>query len=582
MRRETAGPSVPGRSDLGELWRHLRPHWRTMLAGGALGLVGNAVALAQPMAAKQVIEAVGGGGIAPGPVATLAVLVVLGGILAAGGAYLLERMAARVVRRVRGQMARHLVRLRLEAVDRPGDLISRVTADTTLLSRVATRAVVDSANALLMIMGAVVLMGVLDVVLLGITVLVFSVILGVAATAMPRIARAQEKVQRSVGDIGAGLERMLGAFRTMKASGTEAAESGRIDRAAERAMNDAVTTAKWTAVARVAAGLATQTAFLAVLGVGGARVAAGDLEVSSLIAFLLYLFNMAQPLGALVQGVTELQGGLAAVRRIREVEDLPVEQPSSEGAGAQRLRPEGPASGAFEEVRFGYGAEPVLDGVSFEFQAGSVVALVGESGGGKTTAFSLLERFYDPEGGAVRLDGVDLREWPLGRLRAQIGYVEQDAPMLQGTLRENLLYSAPEAGDDELRIVLEKTRLAETVAALPQGVETPVGHRGANLSGGQKQRIAIARALLRRPRLLLLDEATSQLDAANEKALRETIAEVAGETTVLLIAHRLSTVVDADEVIVFEGGRIRARGTHGELLAGDELYRRFAGSQVMA
>src|SRR5690606_19485516 len=219
---------------------------------------------------------------------------------------------------------------------------------------------------------------------------------------------------------------------------------------AERAMHDAVTTAKWTAVARVAAGLATQAAFLAVPGVGGARVAAGDPAVSSLTAFLLYLFNVAQPLGALVRGATELQGGLAAVRRVREVEDLPVGGASSGAAGARRPRPEGPASGPFEDVRGGDGAEPVLGGVSFGFRAGSVVAIVGESGGGKTTAFSLLERFYDPDGGVVRLDGADLREWPLDRLRAQIGYVEQDAPMLQGTLRENLLYSAPEPRDDGL------------------------------------------------------------------------------------------------------------------------------------
>jgi ABC-type multidrug transport system fused ATPase/permease subunit len=559
------------------LWSYAKPYWKYMLLGGLLGLLGNAVALAQPLVAKWVIDTVGTDAFGVGPVVALAVLVVAGGALAALGAYVLERMAAGVVHGVRGRMVRYLLRLRVSAVERPGDLTSRVTADTTLLSRVASRSMVDAINAVLMLVGGILLMAVLDTVLLGITLSVFVLILGTAAIAMPRIARAQERTQASVGDVGAGLERVLGAFRTVKSSGAEEWETKRLIAATGRAHDYAVTTAKWTALARIAAGLSTQIAFLAVLAAGGVRVTSGDLEVSSLIAFLLYLFSMTQPIGALVQGVTDVQSGLAAVQRIDAVRRLPHEEL---GAGASPT-PTGPARGRFEGVSFDYGSESVLDGVSFEFEPGEIMALVGGSGGGKTTIFSLLERFYDVKSGRILLDGRDVNEWSLKTLRSQIGYVEQDAPVLEGTLRENLTYSAPGGSDEELLSVVERAGLTPMVERLPQGLDTAVGHRGVTLSGGQRQRIAIARALLRKPRLLLLDEATSQLDAANEQALRKVIAEAARTSTVLVIAHRLSTVVDADRILVLDGGRIRASGTHTELLSTDELYATLSATQLV-
>ena len=469
---------------------------------------------------------------------------------------------------------------------KPGDLLSRVTSDTTLLRSVSTYGLVHSVNAVFLLVGSVVLMAMLDAVLLAVTLAVLALNGLAVLLVVPRIRRATERSQAAVGGMGSVLERALGGFRTVKAIGAEEGEIASVGRAARRAWRRGVEVAGWTALMEASAGLAVQVSFLAVLGVGGARVASGALPVSSLIAFLLYLFLLSDPISALVNGATQLQAGLAAVVRLREVQELPIEPTAAEGTTAAAPPPgPGPASVAFTEVWFRYRAPEdspwVHRGLSFELPPGGMTAIVGPSGTGKSTIFALLERYYEPQSGTIAVDGRDLRHWPLPDLRAAIGYVEQDAPILAGTLRENLCLAAPGATEDELGRAHPHPpgRPARPPAS---ELDTPVGHRGITLSGGERQRIAIARALLRRPRILLLDEATSQLDAVNEQALRALIEAVALTTTVLVVAHRLSTVTSADRILVMEAGRVRAVGTHEELLATDDLYRQLATTQLLA
>jgi ABC-type multidrug transport system fused ATPase/permease subunit len=236
----------------------------------------------------------------------------------------------------------------------------------------------------------------------------------------------------------------------------------------------------------------------------------------------------------------------------------------------------------FEGVSFGYEpGRPVLRDVTFEVPERGLTALVGPSGAGKSTVFSLIERFYEPGAGRVLLDGVDVRELPLNDLRGRIGYVQQDSPVMAGTLRENLLYASPGATEEELREAIGLANLKEFVERLPKGLDTEVGDGGVMLSGGERQRVAIARMLLLKPRLLLLDEVTSQLDARNERALRDAVLAVSRQRAVVAIAHRLSTVVDAARIVVLEGGRVRAVGSHAELLGSDDLYRELVATQLL-
>lgn len=569
-------------------WRlllgYVRPHRWTLLAGAVLSLLTGATGLLLPLVARELIDDLSHDRTITGALFVMSGLVITNAAMGGLGSYVLRRTAESVVLGARRALSSYLLRLRIAAVDRtePGDLMARITSDTTLLREVTTDSLVGLGTGGLTLVATVVMMGLVDPVLLGVTLAVILAAGTVLGVIVPRINRASRQAQDAVGVMGASLERILGALRTVKASGAEHREERTLHAAAEESWRQSVRAAKWSAAAGNTAGLAMQIAFITVLAVGGARVATGAIDVGTLVAFLLYVFYLMSPIQQVVGAITQYQTGAAALARIQEALRLPAE-PAAQPAPLPTDGAE-PASVAFSDVRFRYADDLpyVHHGVTFDVPARGMTAFVGPSGAGKTTVFSLIERFYDPEAGVVTLDGRDLSEWDLPQLRSAIGYVEQDAPVLSGSLRENLLLGNSDADEGAVGRVLKTTRLDGLVARLPKGLETLVGHRGTKLSGGERQRVAIARALLRRPRLLLLDEATSQLDAVNEAALRDTVADVARTTTVLVVAHRLSTVTMADRIVVMDAGRVRAVGTHRELVAADPLYAELAATQFLA
>lgn len=569
-------------------WRlligYVRPHRWALLAGGLLALTTGATGLVLPLVARGLIDDLSHDRPIAGALFGMAALVVTNAAVGATGSYVLRRTAESVVLGARRALSSYLLRLRIPAVDRsePGDLMARITSDTTLLREVTTDSLVGFGTGGLTLVATVVMMGLVDPVLLGVTLAVILCAGTVLGVIVPRINRASKKAQDAVGVMGASLERILGALRTIKASGAEHREEQVIHAAAEESWRQSVHAAKWSAAAGNTAGLAMQIAFITVLAVGGARVATGAIDVGTLVAFLLYVFYLMSPIQQVVGAITQYQTGAAALARIQEALQLPAE-PAALPAPLPTPGAE-PAALAFDDVRFRYADDLpyVHHGVTFAVPARGMTAFVGPSGAGKTTVFSLIERFYDPEAGVITFDGRRLDDWDLPQLRSSIGYVEQDAPVLSGSLLDNLRLGNPDADDTEVTRVLKTTRLDGLVSRLPRGLDTLVGHRGTKLSGGERQRVAIARALLRRPRLLLLDEATSQLDAVNEAALRDTVADVSRTTTVLVVAHRLSTVTMADRIVVMDAGRVRAVGTHRELVAGDPLYAELAATQFLA
>ncbi|WP_433544577.1 ABC transporter ATP-binding protein (plasmid) [Streptomyces sp. CA-294286] len=556
------------------LWSFAAPHRRALGIGLLLALAASALGLATPMVTKAVLDALGGGGSLRGPVVALLVLLVLGAVLYCVQWILLGTLGEKVVLEARETMVRRFFHATVPAITKrpPGELVTRAVSDTVLLREAASSSVIGLINGVVMLLGTLALMAVLDLVLLGTTVASVVLVVVLFGALMPKIAKAQERAQEHVGRVGGTLEGALRAIRTVKASGAEERQAERIGRDAKESARYGIRAVRLEAAVWTIAWTGIQLAVILILGVGAWRVGEGQLEVSGLIAFLLYAFGLMEPITELSQNLTSLQSGLAAAERIRAVDALERESqaPHAPVPAAHT------AAGPVLELRgvtaaYGPGLEPAVHGMDLALPRQGHIAIVGPSGAGKTTVLSLLLRFLEPQEGALFLDGVPYARYGHAAIRSRLAYVEQDTPVVPGTIRDNLLISRPDATEEELHRALADVRLTQKVAGLDDGLDTQLS--SAAVSGGERQRIALARALLRRPDVLLLDEATAQLDALTEAAVHDCIRARSQQATVVTIAHRLSTVIDADTIVVMESGRIRARGTHAELLAGDDLYR---------
>jgi ATP-binding cassette subfamily B protein/ATP-binding cassette subfamily C protein len=567
---------------LRDLLPYLRPHRRVLGVIAGLTALGSVLALASPLLTRAVLDAVREQ--RPTRTAVLLLLLsVIGGALVTGvERYLLQRTAESVVLGARTQLAAHLLRLPVAEHDRrrAGDLLSRVGADTTQLHSAVTSGLFQIVSGAAIVAGAVVAMLLLDPQLLAVTLLAVSVAIGLVVSVSRRVRALSTLAQARVGDMTAAVDRAIGAVRTIRASGAEDRETVAVVRSATLAYDAGLRSARLAALISPASSLAVQGSFLLVLALGGARVARGELTVADLVAFVLYLFLLVLPLAQALQAWTTLQGGLGALQRIEELRQVPAEDDSGAGPPVV-LDPAAPLL-ELRDVGFAYAdGHPVLRGVSFTIPRGTRTALVGPSGAGKSTVLALVERFYDVTAGSVLLGGTDVRALPRTQLRGTLGYVEQEAPALAGSLRDNLLLAAPGATEAELQAVVDAVNLRDLVDRAPAGLDSEVGDGGVLLSGGERQRLAIARALLAAPPLLLLDEPTSNLDSRNEAALRAAVDAVARDRTLLVVAHRLSTVVDADQIVVMDGGRVVAVGRHDQLVETSPLYRELAAHQLL-
>jgi ABC-type multidrug transport system fused ATPase/permease subunit len=609
--KPTDGP----RATFGRLLSYLFENKPAMVVIIVLSILGAGASLAQPLLVNQVITAVQHGNTLSMLVWLLVGLVIVAGLLNGIQHFLLQRAGEGVVLSTRRKLIGRILNLPISEFDtrRTGDLVSRVGSDTTLLRAVLTQGLIESIGGSLTFIGAIIAMAIIDPLLLGITLAIVLVAIVVVGGLSRRIRVASKRAQEKVGDLTAAVERGIGAVRTIRAAGATEREVSEVDTHATEAYRRGLDIAKMSAFVVPVASIVMQVAFIAVLGVGGAQVAAGTITIATLITFILLLFMMIMPLGQAMGAAVAVAQALGALGRIEEILHLPTEDQDDAA-----VRPAAAVATddaiTFEHVTFRYarsadaagpdgavasdgttdqlggrggvdesadGEQAVLHDVSFRVPRGSRVALVGPSGAGKSTTLALIERFYDPTDGVIRLGGIDVRGLDRDELRSQIGYVEQDAPVLAGTIRANLLLGSPSASEQDCVRVLEAVNLGEVLHRDPRGLDAQVGEDGVMLSGGERQRLAIARALLAAPPILLLDESTSSLDGVNEQKMRLAIDAVAEDRTLLVIAHRLSTVVDSDVIVVLEHGRVVGVGTHSELVESTPLYRDLAKHQLL-
>jgi ABC-type multidrug transport system fused ATPase/permease subunit len=533
-----------------------------LLLCGATALI-----LVQPQLGGRLVDSASAGA----PVLTLSIVlaVMLVGqmILEALGHFQLDKTGEKIVLRLRDDFTNHVVHLPIGLLDqaRTGDLLARGASDAGMV-RDMPRAVGDIVFGVLTLLGAGIFMLSIDAVTVGVAVAVVVVAYAAGNPFLSRIQRASMNRQAALGDYTAGLDRTLGAARTVKLFGAEAREAKSIRVSAGAAYQAGVRVAFSTAVNVLLIRLGVTGALLTIMIIGGRRVADGGLAVGQFVSLFAFAVYAIFPITAGFTALATLRTCAGAYQHlIATLRELP------EGEAPRAAVADGPVTPSaplveFDHVSFSYGGEPVLDDVSFTLGLDQITALIGPSGAGKSTILALLCRFHDPDAGTVRWQGRDFRGIPLEELRSRLGLLEQDAPVLHGTIRDNLLIADPDAADDALWRVLDQANIADEIARQPGQLDTPVLERGRSLSGGQRQRLALARAFLSRSRLILMDEPTAHLDRANEYDVMTNLLQARGDRSVLVVAHRLSTVTNADQILVLARGRIQATGTHTELL----------------
>ncbi|HEY7796424.1 MAG TPA: ABC transporter ATP-binding protein [Microbacteriaceae bacterium] len=577
--RDYKGP----RASFKQLIPYITAEKTPVIIAMVLSIIGAGLSLAQPVMVGSVISAVEQQQEIL-PFATILVgLIVLSAAFSGFQYFLLARTGEAVVLNTRKQLIAKLLRLPIYEYDqrRVGDMVSRAGSDSTLLRAVLTQGLVEAVGGAFLFLGALIAMAVIDLPLLLATlgVLAFSII-GISIAGR-RIRFATTQAQQRVGEMSSSVERALSAIRTIRAARAEKREGEAIYKEATEAYDQGVKIASLSAIVAPIAQLSLNIAFIVVIGVGGLRVASGETDIASLVTFVILLFFLVGPLLQAFGAYSSVMSALGALARIQEIMALPDEQIDD---AANTRSPKNDIAIEFSNVGFQYSGDeskPVLKNINFKIQRGQRVALVGPSGAGKSTTFSLIERFYEPTEGQILMDGQPVTEFSRATLREEIGYVEQDAPVLAGSLKDNLLLGKESADDDELVKVLDRVNLSEVLNRDSRGLDAQVGEDGIMLSGGEKQRLAIARALLSTPPILLLDESTSSLDGLNEQRMREAIDAVSENRTMLVIAHRLSTVVDSDLIIVLQNGEIIGQGTHSELLESTPLYQDLAKHQLL-
>ncbi|MFE1030060.1 ABC transporter ATP-binding protein [Streptomyces sp. NPDC058818] len=576
-------PSPDGTDELRVFTQLLKGRKATVAAAVVLSLLSAAATLVLPLQVRDLVMALAEDERPVGPLLMMAGLAVGAGLASALSSYLLARAGEGLVSEARFRIISHILTLPLRRVRREGagNLVARANSDSTQLRSVVDVGVAQIPSSLFLAVGTLIAMGVLDWVLLLVVLATFTFAGAGIFLCVRSIRSGVERQQNAIGTMSQQMTAAVLSLPTVKAFLAERQVASTLGHSVEDARKAAVSVARVTALVGPTMQFGQQLSIIAVMVTSGARLASGDLGIGEFAAFIVYLLQLVAPLTMLVSGVARMQSGLAARGRLNSV--LTVAPESSGAASPVEPSPTAPAV-EFDAVTYTDGGRTIIHEAGFAAPARGLTAIVGPSGAGKTTLLALTERFLLPESGRISVCGRPVEQWPLHQLRGEISYVDQSFTLVEGTVRQNLQLGRDDergaVSDAELWRALEALALRGAVEALPDGLDTELG-RDEDLSGGQRQRLAAARVLLRDTRIVIFDEPTSQLDSENEERLRVLMRTLAAERAVIVVAHRISTVQDADLIVVVDEGRIVDRGTHEELLTRSALYQELVHGQSL-
>ncbi|MBS3678763.1 ABC transporter ATP-binding protein [Ornithinibacillus massiliensis] len=552
-----------------------------LILGIITSVITTLTGLVIPLLTKALVDGFSIHSINPKLIILIGTAFIIQAIISGLSIYLLTVVGQKIVASLRGKMWHKLIRLPVSYFDRTssGETVSRVVNDTSIVKELISNHFPQFITGIISIIGAVVLLLLMD---WKMTLMMLFAVPITLAIIMP-VGRQMMKISRNLQDETAqftgNIQQTLGEIRLMKASTAEKNEEKKGLLGIQKLLEYGIKEGRIFALISPLMQFTIMIVIVIIISYGGMRVAGGTMSTGALVAFLLYLFQIIMPFTTFAMFFTQLQKAKGATERIIEILNLSLEE-GQEGIEVDISN----RSITVSNISFSYVEnEPILQNVSFHAEPGQLIALAGPSGGGKSTIFGLIERYYEPESGEIYIGQTPIKDISIHSWRRQIGYVSQDSPMMAGTIRENLSYGLgnwEEIPDEHLWKVAEMAYAKEFIEEFSEGLDTEVGERGVLLSGGQRQRIAIARAFLRDPKILMMDEATASLDSQSESIVQQALTRLMEGRTTFVIAHRLSTIVHADQILFIEQGRITGRGNHQELAKTHSLYREFSKQQL--
>lgn len=552
-----------------------------LIIGLATSVITTLFGLTIPLLTRELVDGFSVASISVSLMFLIGGVFILQAVIDGVSTYLLAAVGQKIVAGLREKMWLKLLRLPVSYFDKTqsGESVSRIVNDTGIVRDLISQHFPKFITGIISIIGAIIILLIMDWKM----TLLMLVSVPITMVIMIPLGRKMSKISRGLQDETAvftgNVQQTLSEIRLMKSSTAEDYEAAKGLNGIDKLLNFGLKESRIFAMIGPFMYLVVMVVIVMIIGYGGIRVANGSMSTGSLVAFLLYLFQIIFPITSFAMFFTQLQKAKGATERIIEISELSSEE---DHVGIELDITNKPIF--VSNVSFAYNEkESVIENVSFEAQPGQMIAFAGPSGGGKTTMFGLLERYYEPTSGEIRIGNTSIKQLSLNSWRSQIGYVSQESAMMAGTIRENLCYGLKnfdELTDDRLWEVAEMAYADQFIKSFPKGLDTEVGERGIKLSGGQRQRIAIARAFLRDPKILMMDEATASLDSQSESIVQQALTRLMEGRTTFVIAHRLSTIVDADKIIFIEKGQVTGIGTHLELTQSHQLYRQFAEQQL--